>query len=77
MYFELLKLIKNRWFLILAGVLLFLLSGLYGHDFYISEYGNDLKVIQNYYKDPESFLKIYEDIPYVEGNSAERSYQKH
>ena len=71
MYFELLKLIRNRWFLILSGVLLFLLSGLYGHDFYISEYGNDLKVIQNYYKDSESFLKIYEDIPYVEGNSAE------
>ena len=71
MYFELLKLIRNRWFLILSGVLLFLLSGLYIQKLPFSEDGNDLKIIQNYYKDPESFLQTYEEMPYMEESSPE------
>lgn len=65
MFFELLKLIYKKW-LVFISVLLIVLTGvLFASQLNVTEKGNDFRKIQEYYNDPDAFLAIYEDMPFV------------
>lgn len=65
MFFELLKLIHKKW-LVFISVLLIVLTGvLFTSQLYVTEKGNDFRIIKEYYNDPDTFLTVYEDMPFI------------
>ena len=71
MRFEILKLLHNRWMILCTAALILLTTGLYRSTIYTSESGNDLRVIQEYYKDPQGFLSSHENMPVLEAEEKE------
>ena len=71
MRFEILKLLHNRWMILCTATLILLTTGMYCSTLYISESGNDLHIIQEYYKDPQGFLSSHENMPVLEAEEKE------
>lgn len=69
MFFELRKLLKNRWLLMISLLLIIVSSIMFVQTMYISPEGNDYRIIQSFYDHPESFLKIHESIPTLYSNA--------
>lgn len=69
MFFELRKLLKNRWLLMISLLLIIVSSIIFVQTMYISPEGNDYRIIQSFYDHPESFLKIHESIPTLYSNA--------
>ncbi|MDD6675176.1 MAG: hypothetical protein PUE57_05925 [Lactimicrobium massiliense] len=76
MFFEVKKLLKNRWLMILAAVLMILSCTVYAKTIYVTQQGNDYRIIRAYYQHPSSFLAANENIPAkmsgVEGETVDR-----
>ena len=71
MRFEILKLLHNRWMILCTAALILLTTGMYCSTLYTSESGNDLRIIQEYYKDPQGFLSSHENMPVLEAEEKE------
>lgn len=69
MFFELRKLLKNRWLLMISLLLIIVSSIMFVQTMYTSPEGNDYRIIQSFYDHPESFLKIHESIPTLYSNA--------
>lgn len=65
MSFEVRKLLKNRWLLIVAAVLMILSCTMYAQNIYITQQGNDYRTIREYYQNPSAFLSSNENMPAV------------
>lgn len=65
MSFEVRKLLKNRWLLVVAAVLLILSCTMYAQNIYITQQGNDYRTIREYYQNPSAFLSANENMPAV------------
>ena len=65
MSFEVRKLLKNRWLLVVAAVLLILSCTMYTQNIYITQQGNDYRTIREYYQNPSAFLSANENMPAV------------
>lgn len=62
MFFELHKLLKNRWLLMISLLLIIVSSIMFVQTMYISPEGNDYRIIQSFYDHPESFLESHESV---------------
>ncbi|MDD6229663.1 MAG: hypothetical protein PUA95_02895 [Lactimicrobium massiliense] len=65
MSFEVRKLLKNRWLLVVAAVLMILSCTMYAQNIYITQQGNDYRTIREYYQNPSAFLSSNENMPAV------------
>ena len=68
MFFELRKLLKNRWLLMISLLLIITSSFMFVQSMYISPEGNDYRIIRNFYDHPESFLETHESVPTLYSN---------
>lgn len=68
MFFELRKLLKNRWLLMISLLLIIASSFMFVQSVYISPEGNDYRIIRNFYDHPESFLETHESVPTLSSN---------
>lgn len=68
MFFELRKLLKNRWLLMISLLLIIASSFMFVQSMYISPEGNDYRIIRNFYDHPESFLETYKSVPTLSSN---------
>ena len=68
MFFELRKLLKNRWLLMSSLLLIIASSFTFVQSMYISPEGNDYRIIRNFYDHPESFLETHESVPTLSSN---------
>ena len=68
MFFELRKLLKNRWLLMISLLLIIASSFTFVQSMYISPEGNDYRIIRNFYDHPESFLETHESVPTLSSN---------
>ena len=63
MFFELRKLLKNRWLLMISLLLIIVSSIMFVQTMYTSPEGNDYRIIRSFYDHPESFLETHESVP--------------
>ena len=63
MFFELRKLLKNRWLLMISLLLIIVSSIMFVQTVYTSPEGNDYRIIRSFYDHPESFLETHESVP--------------
>lgn len=63
MSFELKKIWKHRWLVIVTAVLMLLACAAYVKNIYVTPQGNDYRTIRAYYQHPSSFLAANENIP--------------
>lgn len=69
MFFELRKLLKNRWLLMISLLLIIVSSIMFVQTMYTSPEGNDYRIIQSFYDHPESFLETHESVPTLYSNA--------
>lgn len=69
MFFELRKLLKNRWLLMISLLLIIVSSIMFVQTMYTSPEGNDYRIIRSFYDHPESFLETHESVPTLYSNA--------
>ena len=69
MFFELRKLLKNRWLLMISLLLIIVSSIMFVQTMYTSPEGNDYRIIHSFYDHPESFLETHESVPTLYSNA--------
>ncbi|MGM9941084.1 MAG: hypothetical protein ACI32N_03745 [Bulleidia sp.] len=61
MFFEFLKLMRNRWMVICICIMTAVTTGMFLSDLKVSEDGSNMDAIREYYQNPEQFLLTYEN----------------